>query len=151
MSPICDTIMNIEDIKNAGLKVTNPRIKILEILEQSSKKHLSADDIYRELVLSGEEIGVATIYRVLTQFEQVGMVHKLNFESTGAVYELAHAEHHDHLVCIQCGKIQEFSNETIESCQTKVANEFGYQLTDHSLYLYGICPDCQAKNVLKNK
>jgi Fur family ferric uptake transcriptional regulator len=135
--------VNINDIKNAGLKITAPRIKILEILEKSQNKHLTADDIYKELLLNNTEVGVATIYRVLTQFEQVGIVNKLNFENNQAIFELSDAQHHDHIVCTNCGKIEEFNDNTIEKCQEKIADKFGFKLTDHSLYLYGLCKDCQ--------
>ena len=134
--------MNANDLKNIGLKATTPRLKILEILETSANHHMSAEDIYRELIMQNQEIGVATIYRVLTQFEQGGIVVKLNFDDK-SVYELSKAEHHDHLICTECGKIEEFNDATIESCQDKIAEKFGYKLTDHSLYLYGICGDCQ--------
>jgi Fur family ferric uptake transcriptional regulator len=133
--------MNADDLKNIGLKATTPRLKILEILESSENHHLSAEDIYRELIIRNEEVGVATIYRVLTQFEQSGIVKKLNFEDR-SVYEISKAEHHDHLICTKCGKIEEFNDETIENCQDKIAEKFGYKLTDHSLYLYGVCAVC---------
>jgi Fur family ferric uptake transcriptional regulator len=135
--------MDAQDLKTAGLKVTLPRLKILEILEKAEKHHMSADDIYRALILQNEEVGVATIYRVLTQFEEVGMINKLNFDNGQSVYELSNAEHHDHLLCVKCGKIDEFNDAVIEQHQFDIAAKYGYQLTDHCLYLYGLCQKCQ--------
>ena len=134
--------MDAEDLKSAGLKVTLPRLKILEVLEKSPSHHLSAEDIYRVLIEQNEEVGVATIYRVLSQFEESGIVQKLNFENNQAVYELCGADHHDHLVCLKCNKIIEFQDEVIEKHQIKIAKKHGFDLTDHSLYLYGLCKDC---------
>ncbi|RMG54076.1 MAG: ferric iron uptake transcriptional regulator [Gammaproteobacteria bacterium] len=135
--------MEKADLKKAGLKVTLPRMKILEILQNSEKKHLSAEDIYKLLLEAGEEIGLATVYRVLTQFEAANLVTRHHFEGGQAVFELEQGEHHDHLVCIKCGKVEEFLNETIESCQQKIADNAGYRITDHALIIYGVCPDCQ--------
>ena len=135
--------MNAEDLKSVGLKVTLPRLKILEVLEKSSNHHLSAEDIYRALMEQREEVGVATIYRVLTQFEESGIVNKLNFENNQAVYELSNVEHHDHLVCVKCNIIIEFQDDVIEQHQLQIANKYGFQLTDHSLYLYGLCKTCK--------
>ena len=134
--------MDAEDLKSAGLKVTLPRLKILEVLESSSSHHLSAEDIYIVLIEQNEEVGVATIYRVLSQFEESGIVQKLNFENNQAVYELCGAEHHDHLVCLKCNKIIEFQDDVIEKHQIQIAKKHGFDLTDHSLYLYGLCEDC---------
>ena len=134
--------MDAEDLKSAGLKVTLPRLKILEVLEKSPNHHLSAEDIYRVLIEQNEEVGVATIYRVLSQFEESGIVHKLNFENNQAVYELCGLEHHDHLVCVKCSKIIEFQDDVIEQHQLQIAKKHGFELTDHSLYLYGLCKDC---------
>ena len=134
--------MDAEDLKSAGLKVTIPRLKILEVLESSSSHHLSAEDIYRVLIEQNEEVGVATIYRVLSLFEESGIVQKLNFENNQAVYELCGAEHHDHLVCVKCNKIIEFQDDVIEKHQIQIAKKHGFDLTDHSLYLYGLCEDC---------
>ena len=134
--------MDAEDLKSAGLKVTLPRLKILEVLESSPSHHLSAEDIYRLLIDQNEEVGVATIYRVLSQFEESGIVQKLNFENNQAVYELCGAEHHDHLVCVKCNKIIEFQDDIIEDHQIQIAQKHGFELTDHSLYLYGLCKDC---------
>ena len=134
--------MDAEDLKSAGLKVTLPRLKILEVLESSPSHHLSAEDIYRVLIEQHEEVGVATTYRVLSQFEESGIVHKLNFENNQAVYELCGADHHDHLVCVKCNKIIEFQDDVIEKHQIQIADKHGFELTDHSLYLYGLCKDC---------
>jgi len=134
--------MDAEDLKSAGLKVTLPRLKILEVLEKSPNHHLSAEDIYRILIEQNEEVGVATIYRVLSQFEESGIVQKLNFENNQAVYELCGLEHHDHLVCVKCNKIIEFQDDVIEKHQLQIAKKHGFELTDHSLYLYGLCKDC---------
>jgi len=135
--------MDAQDLKSAGLKVTLPRLKILEVLEKSPSHHLSAEDIYRALIEQNEEVGVATIYRVLTQFEESGIVNKLNFENNLSVYELSNVEHHDHLVCVKCNEIVEFQDDVIESHQLQIAKQHGFQLTDHSLYLYGLCRRCQ--------
>ena len=135
--------MDAEDLKSVGLKVTLPRLKILELLERSTNHHLSAEDIYRALMEQHEEVGVATIYRVLTQFEESGIVNKLNFENNQAVYELSNVEHHDHLVCVKCNTIIEFQDDVIEQHQLQIANKHGFQLTDHSLYLYGLCKTCK--------
>jgi len=135
--------MDAEDLKSAGLKVTLPRLKILEVLEKSSNHHLSAEDIYRKLMAQHGEVGVATIYRVLTQFEESGIVNKLNFENNQAVYELSNVEHHDHLVCVKCNKIIEFQDDVIEQHQLQIAKKYGFELTDHSLYLYGLCKTCK--------
>jgi Fur family ferric uptake transcriptional regulator len=134
--------MDAEDLKSAGLKVTLPRLKILEVLEKSPNHHLSAEDIYRVLIEQNEEVGVATIYRVLSQFEESGIVQKLNFENNQAVYELCGLEHHDHLVCVKCNKIIEFQDDVIEQHQLQIAKKYGFELTDHSLYLYGLCKNC---------
>ena len=134
--------MDAEDLKSAGLKVTLPRLKILEVLEKSPNHHLSAEDIYRVLIDQHEEVGVATIYRVLSQFEESGIVQKLNFENNQAVYELCGLEHHDNLVCVKCNKIIEFQDDVIEQHKIQIAKKHGFELTDHSLYLYGLCKDC---------
>ena len=136
--------MENQDLRKAGLKVTLPRMKILEILENSSQPHLSAEDIYRILLESDEEIGIATIYRVLTQFESAGLVIRHHFEGGQAVFELDRGKHHDHLICIQCGKIVEFVNTEIEDQQKKIADDAGFNITDHSLIIYGECTkkDC---------
>ncbi len=137
--------MESSDLKKAGLKVTLPRMKILELLEASNVRHQSAENIYRALLDDGEEIGLATVYRVLTQFEAAGLVERHHFESGQAVFELSEKGHHDHIVCVSCGKVEEFFDELIESRQREVAADKGYLVTDHSLTLYGKCPDCQKK------
>ena len=138
-----------QDLRRAGLKVTLPRLKILELLEKSEMHHMSAEDIYKALIEQGEDVGLATVYRVLTQFEQAGIVERHNFENNLSVFEIAKDEHHDHLVCDQCGKIIEFHNEEIENLQEKVAKEFGFSLACHSLVLYGICDDKKCQSDLK--
>ena len=131
--------MENQDLKRAGLKVTLPRMKILEILEGSNKKHMSAEDIYKVLLDSDEEIGLATIYRVLTQFESAGLVIRHHFETGQAVFELESGKHHDHLVCVTCGKIVEFVDETIEKKQKEIAKKNDFNILDHSLIIYGAC------------
>ena len=132
-----------KDLKDAGLKITLPRIKILQVLENSSIQHVSAEDVYKMLIAADEEIGLATVYRVLTQFEQAGLVTRHNFEGGHSVFELSKEDHHDHIVCQKCGKITEFSDEKIEIRQSEVAKSLGYTLLDHNLNMYGLCPDCQ--------
>ena len=123
-------------LKKAGLKVTLPRLRILELLESSDSPHLSAEDIYRRLLSVGEEVGLATVYRVLTQFEQAGICIRHNFEEGHALYELTPTQHHDHMVCVETGDIIEFNCEEIENFQVKVAKEKGYEIVDHSMVLY---------------
>jgi Fur family transcriptional regulator, ferric uptake regulator len=125
-----------KDIRKAGLKVTLPRLKILEILQASDDRHLSAEDIYKALIDSGEDIGLATVYRVLTQFEGAGLVSRNHFEGNTAVFELADGEHHDHMVCVDTGEVIEFYDERIETLQEEVAARHGFEITDHSLVLY---------------
>ncbi|MBC09657.1 MAG: ferric iron uptake transcriptional regulator [Gammaproteobacteria bacterium] len=132
-----------KELKDAGLKITLPRIKILQVLENSSVQHVSAEDVYKMLIAADEEIGLATVYRVLTQFEQAGLVARHNFEGGHSVFELSKEDHHDHIVCQKCGKITEFSDEKIEARQSEIANSLGYILLDHNLNMYGLCPDCQ--------
>jgi Fur family ferric uptake transcriptional regulator len=127
------------ELKRAGLKTTLPRLKILEILEDADTRHLTAEDVYKCLLDSGEEIGLATVYRVLTQFESAGLVIRHNFEGGRSVFELNDEGHHDHLVCMECGQVFEFFDKTIEERQHKVAKSAGFDLHDHSLYLYGVC------------
>lgn len=128
--------MESQELRKAGLKVTHPRMRILELLEQSRSRHMTAEDIYRHLLEYGEEIGLATVYRVLTQFEAAGLVLKHNFEGGHAVYELDRGEHHDHMVDIDTGKVIEFQSEQIERLQAEIAARHGYQIEDHSLVLY---------------
>lgn len=135
--------MDNADLKKVGLKVTTPRIKILQILENEKTHHLSAEDIYRVLVEAGDDIGLATVYRVLTQFEEAGLVVRHNFEEGRSVFELDHGAHHDHLVCVKCGRVEEFIDNVIEERQKHVADKAGFSITDHSLNIYGICKGCQ--------
>ena len=135
--------MESSDLKKVGLKVTLPRMKILEFLEESDVRHHSAENIYKTLMNEGEEIGLATVYRVLTQFEAAGLVERHHFESGQAVFELNETGHHDHIICVSCGKVEEFYDEMIEARQKEVAADKGYEVTDHSLTLYGKCSDCQ--------
>ena len=123
-------------LRKAGLKVTSPRLKVLEVLETSEERHLSAEGIYRAVLESGEELGLATVYRVLTQFERAGLVRRHNFEGGTAVFELADGKHHDHMICLDTGKVLEFFDERIERLQHEVANSHGYEIEDHSLVLY---------------
>ena len=140
---ISRNFMESNDLKKAGLKVTLPRMKILEFLESSEVRHHSAESIYKTLMNDGEEIGLATVYRVLTQFEAAGLVERHHFESGQAVFELNEAGHHDHIICVSCGKVEEFYDEMIEMRQKEVAADKGYEVTDHSLTLYGKCTACQ--------
>jgi Fur family ferric uptake transcriptional regulator len=135
--------VNNEDLKKAGLKVTLPRLKILQILENEKGRHFSAEDVYRSLLDSGEDIALATVYRVLTQFQEAGLVIRRHFEGDHSVFELDQGPHHDHLVCIQCGKVKEFMDKIIEDRQEIVAKQAGYTITDHSLNIYGVCQTCQ--------
>ena len=137
--------MESQDLKNVGLKATLPRIKILHFLEQSKIRHMSAEDLYKALLESGEEVGLATVYRVLTQFEQAGLISRHHFEGGQSVFELNEGKHHDHILCIKCGKVDEFIDKLIEERQQLIAREKGYEMTDHSLYIYGICRDCRQK------
>lgn len=128
--------MESTDLRNAGLKVTLPRLKILEILEKSATRHLSAEDIYKDLIHHDEDIGLATVYRVLTQFEQAGLVKRHHFEDGHAVFELERGEHHDHMVDIESGKVLEFVSEEIERLQHAIAEKHGFEIVGHSLVLY---------------
>lgn len=128
--------MERQDLRKAGLKVTSPRLKILEVLEGSDERHMSAEGIYKALLDGGEEFGLATVYRVLTQFEHAGLVARHNFEGGTSVFELADRTHHDHMVCLETGKVVEFVEERIEELQAKIAERHGYIIEDHSLVLY---------------
>ncbi|HEY8009594.1 MAG TPA: ferric iron uptake transcriptional regulator [Rudaea sp.] len=128
--------METQDLRKAGLKVTHPRMRILEILEASDGKHMTAEDIYRQLLQHDDEIGLATVYRVLTQFEAAGLVAKHNFEGGQAVYEIERGKHHDHMVDVDTGKVIEFVSEDIERLQREIADKHGYAIQDHSLVLY---------------
>src|SRR5687767_1262106 len=133
-----------DDLRKAGLKVTLPRLKILEILGTATPRHMSAEDIYKHLLESNEDIGLATVYRVLTQFEAAGLVSRHHFEDGMAVFEINHGSHHDHIVCLDCGRVEEFMDSGIEDRQTSVAQRLGFDIRDHSLILYGQCrrPNC---------
>jgi Fur family ferric uptake transcriptional regulator len=131
------------ELRKVGLKVTLPRMKILDILENASSRHQSAEDVYKALLDTGEDIGLATVYRVLTQFEAAGLVTRHHFEGGHSVFELNEGNHHDHIVCVKCGRVDEFMDETIEKRQRDIAADLGYELTDHSLYMYGICSNCR--------
>ena len=137
--------MTNQDLRKAGLKATLPRLKILDILAESTIRHMTAEDISRILLESGEDIGLATIYRALTQFEAAGLIKRHHFESGLSVFELkVEDNHHDHLVCINCAKIEEFYSEEIEKNQIRVAEQAGFKMTDHSLNIYGFCSQCQS-------
>ena len=138
--------MESEDLKKLGLKATAPRMKILSFLESSKVRHMSAEDVYKALLEAGEEIGLATVYRVLTQFEAAGLVTRHHFEGGNSVFEIESGQHHDHILCVKCGRVDEFMDETIESRQRKIAEGKGYAMTDHALYIYGVCPACQKKS-----
>lgn len=132
-----------QDLRKAGLKVTLPRMKILQILEQSAQRHMSAEELYRALLESGEDIGLATVYRVLTQFEDAKIVTRHRFEGGHSVYELNAGAHHDHILCLKCGRVDEFVDAEIEKRQRKIAADAGYEMTDHALYIYGVCAACR--------
>ena len=137
---------NIENLKSTGLKATLPRLKIMEIFQTGKQRHMTAEDVFRVLLDERSDIGLATVYRVLTQFEQAGILLRSNFESGKAVYELNEGQHHDHLVCLDCGKVIEFSDEVIEQRQREIAKKFNIRLTNHSLYLYGHCATGECKH-----
>ena len=132
-----------QGLKDVGLKITHPRIKIMRILLTSGERHVSAEDVYRLLLANNEEIGLATVYRVLTQFEGAGLVTRHHFEGGHSVFELSPEHHHDHIVCIKCGHVEEFADPDIEARQLEVAKRLGFELTDHNLNMYGICADCR--------
>jgi len=133
-----------EDLKSAGLKATVPRLKIINLFETSQVRHMTAEDVYKQLLSEGLDIGLATVYRVLTQFEQAGLLVRHHFESGKAVFELNEGHHHDHLVCMHCGRVEEFYDPEIEKRQNKIARERGFEIRDHALYLYAECikPRC---------
>ncbi|SFN49921.1 ferric iron uptake transcriptional regulator [Xenorhabdus japonica] len=144
---------NNKALKNAGLKVTLPRLKILEVLQDPECHHVSAEDLYKKLIDIGEEIGLATVYRVLNQFDDAGIVTRHNFEGGKSVFELTQQHHHDHLICLDCGKVIEFSDEFIEERQKNIADRYGIKLSNHSLYLYGHCTvgDCRKDSAFHDK
>ncbi len=128
-----------EHLKNAGLKSTLPRLKVLDLFESSKERHLSAEDVYKQLLSTGEDVGLATVYRVLTQFERAGLLVRHHFEGGKSVFELNKGEHHDHIVCLQCGHVEEFHDSAIEARQEKVATALGFAIRDHSLHIYADC------------
>lgn len=130
---------NPSDLKNIGLKATLPRLRILDLFEQSNKRHMTAEEVYRLLTDDGQDIGLATVYRVLTQFEQAGLLMRHHFDSDKAVFELKQGDHHDHLVCLQCGKVEEFVDAEIEKRQHRIAKERGFAIKEHSLQIYADC------------
>ena len=138
---------NVHDLKTSGLKATGPRLRILKLFESSKVRHLSAEDVYRILMSEDLDVGLATVYRVLTQFEQAGILKRHHFESGKAVFELNEGAHHDHLVCMQCGRVEEFYDAEIEKRQVRVAKERGFSIREHSLHLYADCtkPNCPHK------
>ena len=133
-----------QDLKSAGLKATLPRLKIINVFEQSSVRHLTAEDVYKLLLNEGLDIGLATVYRVLTQFEQAGLLVRHHFEGGKAVYELNQGGHHDHLVCLQCGRVEEFYDPEIEKRQSKIAKDRGFAIHDHQLHIYADCTKAQC-------
>jgi Fur family ferric uptake transcriptional regulator len=130
---------NIEELKSTGLKATIPRLKILEVFQRSSQRHMSAEDVFKVLLLENSDVGLATVYRVLTQFEQASILSRSQFEGGKSVYELNEGQHHDHLVCLDCGKVEEFYDPEIENRQQAVAQAKGFTITDHALSLYARC------------
>ncbi len=139
------------DLKKAGLKATLPRLKILHILEHAKDRHMTAEAVYQHLLSAGEEVGLATVYRVLTQFETAGLVLRHNFEGGRSVFEINQGGHHDHMVCVECGKVFEFYDNSIEGRQRKVAAEAGFIVDDHSLYMYGVCRGMREKGKCSKK
>ena len=144
VAPMSET----KDLKNTGLKATLPRLKVLELFQNSLQRHMTAEDVFKILLNENADIGLATVYRVLTQFEQAGLLVRHHFESGKAVFELNEGSHHDHLVCLQCGKVEEFYDPEIEKRQVKIAKDRGFDIHDHSLYLYADCtkPKCPQKS-----
>ncbi len=139
-----NNINESNDLQKAGLKATLPRVKILKFLESTKTRHLSAEDVYKAMLDSGDEVGLATIYRVLTQFESAGLVTRHHFEGGHSVFELNEGKHHDHIVCVKCGKVEEFYDETIEKRQHEIADKSGFMMTDHALTIYGVCGECNS-------
>lgn len=136
-----------KELRNAGLKATLPRLKILELFENSKERHLSAEDVYKVLLNAGDDVGLATVYRVLTQFEDAGLLVRHHFESGKAVFELNEGTHHDHVVCVKCGRVEEFYDAEIEKRQQVAAESLGFKMQEHSLMIYGICKEgCTPKN-----
>jgi Fur family ferric uptake transcriptional regulator len=131
-----------QELKKAGLKVTSPRVKILGVIESAQQNHLSAEDVYKMLIDQSEDIGIATVYRVLTQFEEAGILVKHNFDDGRSVFELSSDDHHDHMVCQRCGKVEEFFDAKIEALQEKIAEKYQFKILHHSHSIYGLCKDC---------
>ncbi len=144
--PLPNDMTNIEELKSTGLKATLPRLKILEVFHNAKQRHMTAEDVYRVLLTEHSDIGLATVYRVLMQFEQAGLLSRSNFEAGKAVYELNEGQHHDHLVCLDCGRVEEFFDAEIERRQQMVARNKGWLLQDHAMSLYGLCSACSAKS-----
>lgn len=136
----------VDELKTSGLKATLPRLKVLEVFQRSGERHLAAEDVYKVLLAEGSDIGLATVYRVLMQFTQAGLLSRQHFEEGKAVFELNEGKHHDHMVCLRCGKVQEFYDAQIEQRQHDVAEQYGFDLQEHSLAMYGVCSDpaCRA-------
>jgi len=136
-----------KELKNAGLKATLPRLKVLSLFENSKERHLSAEDIYKVMLNAGEDVGLATVYRVLTQFEQAGLLIRHHFEGGKAVFELNSGNHHDHIVCVKCGRVEEFYDAEIEKRQEEAADRLGFTMQEHSLTIYGMCKiqPCNSK------
>ena len=135
-----------EHLKSAGLKSTLPRLKILDLFKSGSERHMSAEEVYKQLLAVGENVGLATVYRVLTQFQQAGLLVRHNFEGGKSVFELNEGTHHDHIVCLQCGHVEEFHDSAIESRQKNVAAELGFEIHDHSLQIYANCTKTKCPN-----
>lgn len=140
-----EDFMAHKDLRQVGLKVTLPRVKILQILESAEPHHMSAEEVYKKLLDAGEDVGLATVYRVLTQFEAAGLVRRHNFEGGRSVFEINEGEHHDHLVCMNCNRVQEFVDEMIEDRQQEIAHNAEFKITDHNLTIYGLCKKCSEK------
>ena len=132
-----------KDLRNAGLKATLPRLKILELFEKSDERHMAAEDVYKILLNAGDDVGLATVYRVLTQFEDAGLLVRHHFESGKAVFELNKGDHHDHIVCVKCGIVKEFYDAEIERRQKEAAQSHGFTMQEHSLMIYGLCEQCR--------
>ena len=139
-----------DELKSSGLKATLPRIKILDVFQHTSQRHMTAEDVFKALLHDGADIGLATVYRVLTQFEQAGLLERHFFESGKAVFEINHGKHHDHLVCIDCGRVEEFYDPEIEKRQNAIAKERGFAIQDHALYLYAQCTKATCPNRLSD-
>ena len=135
---------SIDELKSTGLKATLPRLKILELFQKGHPRHMTAEDVFRLLLRENSDVGLATVYRVLTQFEQAGILNRSHFESGKAVYELNEGQHHDHLVCTRCGTVEEFYDPEIERRQQMIAQTKGWIMQDHAMSLYGLCPKCEA-------